>query len=73
MDHAIWRRIKVSPSEATIPDAEQDKRLPEDLTKELGVLRDERGQSGRDTSYVKQRGFVAYVHRNNPSFCELRV
>jgi phage/plasmid-associated DNA primase len=39
----MWRRIKVIPSEATIPDAEQDKRLPEDLAKELSVLRDERG------------------------------
>ena len=43
MDHAIWRRIKVIPFEVTIPDAEQDKRLPEDLAKELSVLRDERG------------------------------
>ena len=42
MDHAIWR-IKVIPFEVTIPDAEQDKRLPEALAKELGVLRDERG------------------------------
>jgi hypothetical protein len=34
MDHAIWR-IKVIPFEVTIPDAEQDKRLPEKLRKEL--------------------------------------
>lgn len=38
-DHAIWRRIKVIPFEVTIPDAEQDKRLPEKLREELpGIL-----------------------------------
>ncbi len=46
MVYAIWRRIKVIPFEVTIPDAEQDKRLPEklpeDLAEELGVPRDER-------------------------------
>jgi putative DNA primase/helicase len=40
VDHAIWRRIKVIPFEVTVPDAEQDKRLPEKLRAEMpGILR----------------------------------
>jgi putative DNA primase/helicase len=39
-DHAIWRRIRFIPFMVTIPEAEQDKRLPEKLFKELpGILR----------------------------------
>jgi putative DNA primase/helicase len=38
-DHAIWRRLKLVPFEVTIPEAEQDKKLPEKLRAELpGVL-----------------------------------
>jgi putative DNA primase/helicase len=39
VDHAIWRRIRLIPFTVTIPDAEQDKDLPEKLNRELsGVL-----------------------------------
>jgi putative DNA primase/helicase len=39
IDHAIWRRIRLVPFTVTIPDAEQDKDLPEKLNRELpGVL-----------------------------------
>jgi putative DNA primase/helicase len=39
-DHAIWRRIRLVPFEVTIPDAEQDKALPEKLESErAGLLR----------------------------------
>lgn len=39
MDHAIWRRLKLVPFEVKIPDAEQDKSLPEKLQAELpGIL-----------------------------------
>jgi putative DNA primase/helicase len=38
-DHAIWRRLKLAPFEVTIPEDEQDKRLPEKLREELpGIL-----------------------------------
>jgi phage/plasmid-associated DNA primase len=38
-DHAIWRRLKLIPFAVTIPEAEQDKELPEKLRGELpGVL-----------------------------------
>jgi putative DNA primase/helicase len=38
-DHAIWRRLKLAPFEVTIPEAEQDKGLPEKLREELpGIL-----------------------------------
>jgi P4 family phage/plasmid primase-like protien len=38
-DHAIWRRIKFAPFEVTIPEEEQDKRLPGKLRAELsGIL-----------------------------------
>jgi putative DNA primase/helicase len=38
-DHAIWRRPKLVPFEVTIPEAEQDKGLPEKLREELpGIL-----------------------------------
>jgi putative DNA primase/helicase len=38
-DHAIWRRLKLAPFEITIPEAEQDKGLPEKLREELpGIL-----------------------------------
>ena len=38
-DHAIWRRIRLVPFNVTIPDPEQDKRLPEKLKEELpGIL-----------------------------------
>jgi putative DNA primase/helicase len=38
-DHAIWRRIRLIPFDVTIPDAQQDKRLPEKLREELpGIL-----------------------------------
>ena len=38
-DHGIWRRVKLIPFTMTIPDAEQDKRLPEKLRGELpGIL-----------------------------------
>lgn len=38
-DHAIWRRIRMTPFEVTIPDDEQDKRLAEKLKAELpGIL-----------------------------------
>jgi putative DNA primase/helicase len=39
-DHAIWRRIKLIPFEVTIPDDQQDKKLPEKLRNEFsGILR----------------------------------
>jgi P4 family phage/plasmid primase-like protien len=39
-DHAIWRRIRLIPFNVTIPDAEQDKQLPDKLRAELpGILR----------------------------------
>ena len=39
-DYAIWRRIRLIPWAVTIPEAEQDKELPEKLKNELpGVLR----------------------------------
>jgi len=34
-DHAIWRRLKLIPFDVTIPEAEQDKTLPETLRGEL--------------------------------------
>ena len=38
-DHAIWRRIRLIPFNVTIPDEEQDKRLPEKLLTEApGIL-----------------------------------
>ncbi len=38
-DHAIWRRLKLIPFDVTIPEAEQDKTLPETLRSELrGIL-----------------------------------
>src|SRR5262249_502237 len=38
-DHAIWRRIRLIPFTVTIPDDNQDKRLPEKLRSELpGIL-----------------------------------
>jgi len=38
-DHAIWRRLKLIPFDITIPEAEQDKTLPETLRSELpGIL-----------------------------------
>lgn len=38
-DHAIWRRIRLIPWSVTVPPAEQDKKLPEKLRRELaGVL-----------------------------------
>jgi putative DNA primase/helicase len=38
-DHAIWRRIKLVPFEVTIPEPEQDPKLPEKLRAELpGIL-----------------------------------
>ncbi|MDQ6794342.1 MAG: phage/plasmid primase, P4 family [Chloroflexota bacterium] len=38
-DHAIWRRIRLIPFTVTIPDAEQDRNLPEKLRAEAaGVL-----------------------------------
>jgi putative DNA primase/helicase len=38
-DHAIWRRLKLVPFDVTIPESEQDKRLPEKLRQELpGIL-----------------------------------
>jgi putative DNA primase/helicase len=38
-DHAIWRRIRLIPFDVTIPDDEQDARLPEKLAAELpGIL-----------------------------------
>jgi putative DNA primase/helicase len=38
-DHAIWRRLKLIPFNVTIPEAEQDKTLPETLRSELrGIL-----------------------------------
>ena len=38
-DHAIWRRLRLVPFEVAIPDAEQDKQLPEKLRAELpGIL-----------------------------------
>jgi putative DNA primase/helicase len=38
-DYAIWRRIRLVPFNVTIPDSEQDKRLPEKLKEELpGIL-----------------------------------
>jgi P4 family phage/plasmid primase-like protien len=38
-DHAIWRRIKLVPFEVTIPEAQQDKKLPKKLRAELpGIL-----------------------------------
>jgi P4 family phage/plasmid primase-like protien len=40
MDHAIWRRLKLVPFLVKIPDAEQDKSLPDKLEAELpGILR----------------------------------
>jgi putative DNA primase/helicase len=39
-DHAMWRRIRLVPFTVTIPDAEQDKTLPDKLRGELpGILR----------------------------------
>jgi putative DNA primase/helicase len=39
LEHAIWRRIRLIPFTVRIPDAEQDKDLPEKLNRELsGVL-----------------------------------
>jgi putative DNA primase/helicase len=39
IDHAIWRRIQLVPFTVTIPEAEQDKDLPEKLNCELsGIL-----------------------------------
>jgi len=39
-DHAIWRRIRLLPFTVTIPDADQDRQLPEKLRTELpGILR----------------------------------
>lgn len=39
-DHGIWRRISLVPFEVTIPDAEQDRELPDKLAAELpGILR----------------------------------
>ena len=38
-DHAMWRRIRLIPYEVTIPDAEQDRQLPEKLMDEAeGIL-----------------------------------
>jgi len=38
-DHAIWRRLKLVPFGVAIPEAEQDKKLPEKLRAELpGIL-----------------------------------
>lgn len=38
-DHAIWRRIRLIPFDVQIPEAEQDKELPEKLKEELpGIL-----------------------------------
>lgn len=38
-DHGIWRRIKLIPFDVVIPDAQQDKQLPEKLAAELpGIL-----------------------------------
>src|SRR5215204_997999 len=38
-DHAIWRRLKLIPFDVTIPEAEQDKGLPEMIRGELpGIL-----------------------------------
>jgi putative DNA primase/helicase len=38
-DHAIWRRIKLVPFDVVIPDAEQDRTLPEQLRQEqAGIL-----------------------------------
>lgn len=38
-DHAIWRRIRLVPFDVTIPDDQQDRRLPEKLQEELpGIL-----------------------------------
>ncbi|PLS83054.1 MAG: hypothetical protein CYG60_22800, partial [Actinobacteria bacterium] len=38
-DHAIWRRVKLIPFDVTIPEEEQDPRLPEKLQAELpGIL-----------------------------------
>jgi P4 family phage/plasmid primase-like protien len=38
-DHGIWRRIKLIPFDVVIPDADQDKRLPAKLARELpGIL-----------------------------------
>lgn len=38
-DHAIWRRIRLIPFTETIPDEEQDRKLPEKLQEELpGIL-----------------------------------
>jgi putative DNA primase/helicase len=38
-DHAIWRRLRPVPFQVAIPDAEQDKHLPEKLRAELpGIL-----------------------------------
>jgi putative DNA primase/helicase len=39
-DHAIWRRLRLVPFNVVIPDAKQDKALPEKLRKEWpGILR----------------------------------
>lgn len=39
-DHATWRRVRLIPFTVTIPDAEQDRSLPEKLRLELpGILR----------------------------------
>jgi putative DNA primase/helicase len=37
-DHAIWRRLKLVPFDVTIPDEEQDKKLPEKLREELPAI-----------------------------------
>ena len=38
-DHAIWRRLRLVPFNVTVPEYEQDKKLPEKLREELpGIL-----------------------------------
>lgn len=37
-DHALWRRIRTTPFQVTIPDEEQDKRLAEKLKAELPAI-----------------------------------
>jgi putative DNA primase/helicase len=37
-DHAIWRRLKLVPFDVTIPDEEQDKKLPEKLREETPAI-----------------------------------
>ena len=39
-DNAIWRRVRLIPFNVTIPDAEQDRQLPEKLKDEwTGILK----------------------------------